>query len=221
MELQHTLQWHRDRLGCITGSRVGEIMARGKGSEFTKTGVSYLDAIVADRLIDPSIVDDDDLFLEYLDEVDCQTKAMRIGTVREDEARELYMAITQNAVEQTGSVRHPHINGFASSPDGVIPTGGVLEIKCPKLTTYVNYLRDVRTPEQLRKFNPVYYWQCMSHMAVTGARWCDFMLYNPHCRKPYHLISILNDPDETAILESRVLKGLEYIEKSLAKILTV
>lgn len=215
---QRTPDWFRARLGKITGSAVGNIISKGKGADFTKTGLTYLNGVVAERILQPDIIADDDFFQTYLDEVNTTSKAMRIGTEREQEARELYAAVRNEQVEEVGSVEHPDIRGFASSPDGVIADGvakGVLEIKCPTPATYVNYLSAIQTAEDLKAVNSDYYWQCYSHMAVTGAAWCDFVAYCPYLKVPLHIVRINRDEEVISQLLERVRLALQYIDATV------
>lgn len=214
MQEQRTIGWYRDRLGKITGSQVGELIGKGKGTPFTQKGMTYLMGVAAERMIPSAIVEDDDFFSEYLDEVNVTSKAMRIGTQREQDARELYESVTGNAVTEVPSIEHPEIRNFASSPDGTVCDGdGAVEIKCPTPTKYMEYLTQVTTPEQLKKFNPTYYWQCIAHMAVTGARWCDFTVYCPYSVKPLHLVPIERDEAEIEKLEARVKEALDVVDE--------
>lgn len=216
---QRTLEWHRERLGKITGSQVGELMNKGKlkDSEFSQKGLSYLENIAFQQRIDRRIIEDDFMFSEYLDETGVSSKAMKYGTQREPDARELYSLLTHNNVEEVGCIIHNSIKGFGSSPDGIICQGeGVIEIKCPTPQTYFHYLLTIKSPEDLKKEVPGYYWQCMAHMAVTGARWCDFIIYGPYDEKEkMRIISILRNEEEIALLENKVKKGLNYINKLL------
>ncbi len=214
-QAQGTLDWQRTRLGKITGSCVGNIIGRGRGADFSTTGLTYLKGVAAERMLNPAVVEDDVLFEAYLDETGTNTKAMRIGHEREAEARGLYATLTGFEVQETGSVSHPSIPGFASSPDGLVGLIGCLEIKCPKVATAFGYVSEVHSAADLRKYNPVYYWQCVAHMWVTGRRWCDFTVYCPYLTKPLHTVRINADPAELTVLEDRVRMGLAYIDRLL------
>lgn len=222
---QRTLDWHRQRLGKITGSQVGNIFAKGRSKDdvFGKSALSYLNTVAAEQLIPQDVVDNDDDFSVYLDEVNVTSKAMRIGTEREAEARSLYAEVSSNQVEECGCIPHPEIAGFASSPDGLIPEGdkveGTIEIKCPKPSTYMEYLSGVATPADLKVVNATYYWQCMSHIAVTGAQWCDFILYCPYNAKPMHVVRIERDEDAISQLYSRLGTAIIHIQKIINKAL--
>lgn len=87
-----TLEWYRKRLGCITGSQVGLLMksGRNKSELFGETAKSYIYSVAAERDMNPIIVSDDELFEEYLKQVDISSKSMRWGNEQEENARELY-----------------------------------------------------------------------------------------------------------------------------------
>lgn len=147
--IQRSLDWYRQRLGHITGSMVGVLMKPGRNDVFSDTAKSYLYQVAAERCMNPDIINDDELFEEYIRQVDVTTKSMRFGTEQEGNARYLYSRIIGREIEEVGSCAHPSIPYFASSPDGYIDydfTGEkvVLEIKCPNQSTYMKYLSEVR-----------------------------------------------------------------------------
>lgn len=212
---QHSLDWYRARLGNITGSCVGKIYGRGRGAEFSKTGYSYLNGVAGERMIPRDVINDDIFFTQYVDETTTSSKAMRIGTEREGEARRLYSALYDVEVTETGCTAHPTIAGFASSPDGLVGSDGVLEIKCPSPGVYMEYLTTVKTPSDLRTYNPEYFWQCVSHMMVTGRQWCDFIVYCPYNSKPLHRIRIEAMPEYFRDLRPRIISAIKYINSIL------
>lgn len=215
---QHSLGWHRSRLGMITGSRVGVLTGRKRGTdEFNDTALAYVYEVAATRYMNEKIVSDDDLFADYLEQTNFETRAMAWGTEQEINARKLYARIKGVEVQERGSVEHPDILFFASSPDGYIPEGkdgtsGCLEIKCPKQGTYMRYRAEVKDNATLRKANKEYYYQCQSHMMCTGADWCDFVVYCPFEMKPIHIVRILPDEDAFKEIEANVNKANGIIE---------
>lgn len=220
---QRSLNWFRDRLGKITGSQVASIFGKGRAKDdiFSKTALSYLTSIAAERMIPDYVVADDELFSIYLDEVNVTSKAMRIGTEREAEARDLYSEITGNQLQECGCIPHPEIIGFASSPDGLVMCNdaieGTIEVKCPKPTTYLEYLYNVSSAESLKSVNADYYWQCVSHMAVTGAKWCDFIVFCPYISIPLHKVRIIRDDEEIRLLKERLSLALDKVNEIVEK----
>lgn len=214
---QHSLGWHRARLGMITGSRVGVLTGRKRGTdEFNDTALAYIYEVAATRYMNEKIVEDDNLFTDYLEQTNFETRAMAWGTLQEENARKLYARIKGVEVQERGSVEHPDILFFASSPDGYISKGkdgksGCLEIKCPKQATFMKYRAEVKDGESLRKVNKEYYYQCQSHMMCTGADWCDFVAYCPYQKKPIHIVRVLPDKEAFEEIENNVNKANEII----------
>lgn len=215
LDPQHSLNWYRARLGKVTGSCVGKIYGRGRGAEFSKTGYTYLNGVAGERMIPRDVVNDDVFFTQYVDETSTSTKAMRIGSEREGEARRLYSILFDVKVEETGCTAHPTIDGFASSPDSLVGSDGVLEIKCPTPHVYMEYLTFVKTPSDLRSYNPEYFWQCVSHLMCTGRQWCDFIVYCPFNNSPLHRIRIEALPEYFRDLKPRIISAIKYINSIL------
>lgn len=214
---QGTLGWFRSRMGNITGSRVGLLMKKPKiGDGFTDTAMSYIYQVLAERTMNPIVIKDDDFFAQYLEQVNVTSKAMRWGNEQEDNARTLYTKIKGVEVHTTGSVSHNQIEHFASSPDGYIVDDtmrGCIEIKCPNQNTYMKYITQIFDADSLKKVNDEYYWQCMAHMSVTGAKWCDFITYCPFQNKPIHIIRIERNEEEIELMEQRVRQANKLIEE--------
>lgn len=220
MEAQHTLEWYRDRLGKITGSRAGDLMksGRNKAELFGDTAKSYIYSVAAERDMNPVIINDDELFEEYLSQVDISSRSMRWGNEQEENARSLYEKITGRRIVEVGSCKHPTIENFASSPDGFFydeNTGekGVLEIKCPSQAVFMRYKDEVKDNATLLAAKPDYFYQCQSHMACCEAQWCDFIVYCPFQQHPIHIVRILPDYTVFAELERRINAANDIINQ--------
>lgn len=202
---QHSLDWFRVRLGRFTGSQVGRLMKSGRGKDdiFSKDALAYINEVVAERMLNPSVVMMDELFEEYLLQVTASSKALAWGNDQELNARGLYASITKRKVTSCGAIQF--CDYFADSPDGLcIEDNGTIEIKCPQNKTHTDYLVGVHNAESLKAIKPEYYWQCMSHMTVSGADWCDWMSYCPFSKKPLHVVRIERDSSAIATLFDRL-----------------
>lgn len=200
---QHSLDWFRVRLGRFTGSQVGRLMKSGKDDIFSKDALTYINEIVAERMLNPSVVMMDVLFEEYLLQVTASSKALAWGNDQEMNARGLYASITKRKVTSCGAIQFSDY--FADSPDGLcIEDNGAIEIKCPMNKTHTDYLVGVHDAESLKAIKPDYYWQCMAHMTVSGADWCDWMSYCPFSKKPLHVVRIERDSSAIATLLDRL-----------------
>jgi hypothetical protein len=71
---QRSLQWYRARLGNFTGSSIHKLIS--KKNELTKTALSYIFEVAAERCLASKIVNGDEEFTEYLETVSVTTKAI-------------------------------------------------------------------------------------------------------------------------------------------------
>lgn len=216
---QHSLDWYRARLGRFTGSQVGRLMKSGRGKDdiFSKDALTYINEIVAERMLNPSVVMVDDLFEEYLMQVTATSKAMAWGNDQEMNARGMYASITKRKVTSCGAIQMYAY--FADSPDGLcLEQDGAIEIKCPANKTHTEYLASVHDAEGLKAIKPEYYWQCMAHMAASGAEWCDWMSYCPFNKKPLHVVRLERDSSAIALMLDRLEQAEAIAQEIITKI---
>ncbi len=88
------------------------------------------------------------------------------GNNFEASARQDYEVLTGNLVTLTGLWQHPICDWLGASPDGLIGSDGVAEIKCP-----------MEAPERPRLHHRV---QCLIHLACTERLWCDLYYWAPN-----------------------------------------
>ena len=111
------------------------------------------------------------------------------GISHEPAARKKYELVTGKKVVQCGLVVHPKYPHLGASPDGLVNSDGVLEIKCPasqkwknlspldcctdsKFYCYVNDKGDVTL-----KHSHKYFFQVQGQLALTSRKWCDFVIW--------------------------------------------
>ena len=204
---QHTAEWYKCRLGHFTGSQVGRLMkkGRGKNDEWSADAITYIKEVVAERLLNPTVVAIPELFDEYLDLTVASSKMMAWGHDNEEKAIKAYSTIMSVDVTHCGSLPHESCESFWDSPDGIlIDANGVIEVKCPAPKTHALYLINARTPEELMSVKPEYYWQCIAHMAVTGAEFCDWMSFCPFVKPALHIVRFERDEEVIAQLLTRI-----------------
>ena len=198
--------WLAQRIAKVTASRISDVIAK------TKTGVStsrqnYLIQIVTERLTGKKA---DSGFV---------SQAMLDGIERESAARELYMQTKVVSVTEVGFFDHPVIKNSGASPDGAVNAeeegkyAGLIEIKCPIETTHTNTLMSKSVPS---KYIPQMQWQ----LACTGAKWVDFVSYNPNFPVELQLFvsRVDRDDDYIAELEAEVIKFLDEVEQTIIKL---
>lgn len=156
--IQGSPEWFAIRLGKVTASRVSDVIAK------TKTGwgagrANYMAELIAERLTG-------------VPAASYTNAAMQWGTDTEPQARDAYAFRMDTEIEQIGFVEHPVIAMTGASPDGLIGTDGMIEIKCPNTATHIDTLLgdgiDAKYITQMQ-------WQ----MACTGRKWCDFVSFDP------------------------------------------
>jgi putative phage-type endonuclease len=190
---QGTEEWHQIRLGKVTASRVADVMSKVKSGESAGRKNYKMDLVVERLTNNPT--------------GSFSSPAMQWGTETEPLARMAYEAFTGVFVDQVAFCNHPTIKNFGCSPDGVVGDG-LMEIKCPNTTTHIDYLMAGVPPA---KYVP----QMQTQMACTGARWCDFVSFDPRLPPELQLFVVRLDRDEAYIheIETEVKQFLDEVEQ--------
>lgn len=222
---QRTPEWYRARLGNFTGSKISALMgsSRTKSEIFSETAKSYIFAVMAERMLNPAIIENDELFQEYLDSKQVTSRAILWGQENEDYAKDAYLkakGVEVGALLEVSSCTHDTLEHFAASPDGLIKLEGgefrALEIKCPEEQTAVKYFCEIKDAATLKKTKPEYYWQIMAEMACTGAKDADFVVYQPRLTKPLHVVRIERNEEDIKAMEERVKLANDLITEKMA-----
>lgn len=196
---QGSNEWHLQRLGKVTASRIADVLSKGKSGE-SAGRKNYRTELVVQRLTGvPS--------------ESFTNAAMEWGTATEPQARVAYEATMGVFVNQVAFIDHPSIVNFGCSPDGTIDDDGLLEIKCPNSNTHIEYLSDGKPPS---KYIP----QMQCQMAVTGRKWCDFVSFDPRLPDDLQLfvVRLERDQDYIDAMEVEVKKFLGEVEEMFTKL---
>jgi YqaJ-like viral recombinase domain len=86
-------------------------------------------------------------------------------------------------VETVGFCLSDEVERLGYSPDGFVGKDGLVEGKCPKPGTHLQYVLDGCIPE-------MYIAQIRTGLCVTGRKWCDFFSFSPEVPKPLQLMVI-------------------------------
>lgn len=123
------------------------------------------------------------------------------GIELEDTARSLYWAQTGEDVEEVGFIEKDAYSGC--SPDGLVGTDGVIEIKCPKDTVFV----EQKLSGEIKK---EYYIQIQYNLFISGRKWCDYIAYNEN----FPLLIRRYSRDEALIkqIETILQDGIEKVK---------
>ena len=216
---QRSLDWHRLRIGSFTGSKIGDLMKSGRKKEqiFGDVATSYIYKVAAERMLNPVFVNDDELFGQYIEQQQVDSKAIVWGQELEENAKDLLMKKNPEwELADVSSCKHDTIPHFAASPDAIIYDRKKLmigEIKCPSVHTFVRYLVEIKDAESLKKVQPDYFYQMQAEMACTNAESGIFVAYCPWLLKPIHIVPIERDEEAIKAIEERVVKANEIVEQ--------
>lgn len=123
-----------------------------------------------------------------LSESGYKNENMERGNELEDEARRAYEEHTLNIVEQVGFIE---LNEFIGcSPDGLIGDDGMIEIKCPLASTFLNHF--VKGEKAIK---PQYLTQIQFNFLVNGRKWCDYVVFHPDFPNKLYIQRIKRDEE--------------------------
>ena len=194
---QGSPEWFAQRLGKVTASRIADVVGRVKNGSYGAGRKNYIAQLMCERLTGQS-------------EDSYKSAPMQRGNELEPKARAVYMIETGNYVAEVGMIDHPEISMSGASPDGLVDSDGLIEIKCPNTATHIDFLRSGEP-------KPEYMLQMLWQMACTGRQWCDFVSYDD--RLPEHLayrcIRIKRDNDKIAEIEAEVIAFLAELNEQI------
>jgi len=188
--------WKLLRCGLITGSKIADVMQEKKGTGYA----NYLAQLVCERL------------------TGCVTETyknayMDRGNEDEPAARDCYSFVTGNDVEQVPFIKHPTIESFGCSPDGLVGTDGMVEIKRKIPAIHIDYIFKNRIP-------PEYVKQMTAELACSGRQWNEFVSYCPELPENMQLFICRMERDEEAIkaMEAAVIAFDQAVNVMIAEL---
>jgi putative phage-type endonuclease len=158
---QGTPEWMSERAGRITASALANVLMKKDAAGYQ----NYLAQLVCERLTGHPT----ETF---------KSAAMEHGNETEPQARAFYELETGLTVAECGFVAHPSISWTGASPDGLVGSEGLVEIKCPQPAKHMKNLMG-------GSIDKGYALQMQWQMECTGRAWCDFVSFNPSF--PEHL----------------------------------
>jgi putative phage-type endonuclease len=186
--VQGSREWHESRMGCVTSSNVAKAVSRAKG-KLTQTALTYMYELLGERMTGIPSAEINSKYLEW-------------GKKHEPTARALYTWRIGQPVVLTGFVPHESWKWFGGSPDGLVGTDGIMEIKCPY--TCRNHVAWMDANEIDDRD---YRYQIQNNLFVTGRQWCDFVTFHPWMPDKYQMHIIRIERDEAIVKE--IAKGVE------------
>jgi putative phage-type endonuclease len=195
--IQGSPEWRALRCGRVTASRVADLTAKTK-SGWGASRANLMAELIAERLTG-------------VPAEGFTNAAMQWGTATEPEARAAYAFHCDADVQEVAFVPHPTIAMAGCSPDGLVGTDGLLEIKAPNTATHIETILGQSVPSK-------YITQMMFQMACTGRSFCDFVSYDPRLPPTMQLFvkRIPRDAATIAELEAAVRDFIAELEAKLA-----
>jgi hypothetical protein len=139
---------------------------------------------------------------------------MQRGTDMEPIARSAYEVDKGVMVQECGFVPCPLIEMAGASPDGLVGSDGLVEIKVPNTATHVDFLRT-------GNIDSGYQLQMMFQMMCTGRKWCDFVSYDDRLPEPlqYKCVRLMFDEEVAASIHKEVTAFLAELDALQAEML--
>jgi len=199
MSDQGSPEWFAARVGKLTASRMADAMAKVKAG-YGASRANLMAEIVVERLTGQKTEG-------------FTNAAMQHGIDTEPHARAAYEFHTDNTVELIGFVDHPSIAMFGASPDGLIGSAGLLEIKCPGSAAHIGVLLRGAIPGK-------YQTQMATQLACTGREWCDFVSFDPRLPEEMRLFvkRVQRDESECGRLEREVELFLGEVDDTIKRL---
>lgn len=187
--------WLSARAGKLTASRMRDVLDVRKDGKPAAGRIRLLHEILAERMTGDSV-------RHFVN------GAIQWGLDHEDEAKVAYEAQTGAIIGAAGFFDHPRIDNFGATPDGTLDGGGLIEIKCPTTTTFVQWRMAGVVPEEHKP-------QMLAQLACTGRRWCEFVAYDPRVRQDSHRLFVRRftpTADEIAAIEAAAAAFLAEVD---------
>lgn len=126
-----------------------------------------------------------------------RTAAMQHGIDSEPKALKVYIEEhTEEEVRVCGLFIDPTHPYLCTSPDALVGSQGLVEIKCPYSALKTKTIKEAAVKHNIGvKLNPEtnelflpesfpYYYQIQAQLAITDREWCDLFLWSPSDNKP-------------------------------------
>jgi len=193
---QNSDEWFDLRLGKITSSNFGTIMAND-GKAFGEPAKKYAMRVVIEAMTGNRL----ETFKD---------KNMERGNELEPLAREQYQDDTMNELKDGGFME---FDRFGDSIDGLINKNGGLEIKC---VLYNTHFKRILKGE----YDTSYQWQIAGHIWLHELEWVDFVSYCPEfpTKNNLYIFKVNRDEEMIIRLEKRLNDFVELVDEYKQKL---
>jgi hypothetical protein len=189
---QGSPEWFAARLGIPTASRFGDIIT-AKTLKLSASCERYAHELIASEV------------LGYDVEL-ASSGFMARGTALESKAVSYYEMQHDCETETVGFILRDD-RRVGCSPDRLVGTNGLLEIKCPSASVHIGYLLEESIGYRL---------QVQGQLWLTEREWCDTVSYNPDL--PSMFMREERDEKVIAAIAAGVDQFIEYMAGLKAKL---
>lgn len=195
---QGTPEWLALRLGIVTASELDCLLVSGKHpTGFGVAAFTYMDQLIGERITEEAA------------ELPFQTKATIRGHEQEGVALELYEALEEIKVQKVGIILN---RGIGYSPDGLVGTDGLIEIKTKLPKFQVGVILSGEVPKE-------HVAQCQGGLWASDREWIDFISYWPGM--PLFVKRMNRDEAMIRKIAERVKLFYEILDERMNKVLGV
>lgn len=201
---QRSPEWHKLRLGKVTGSAAADMLATLKSGGEAAGRRNLRVRLVLERITGRS------------QENGYQSAAMQQGTEREPDAYAMYEALTGRLLTSSGFIEHDTLAAGCSLDGHVDGFAGIIEIKSPIPATHLEYVKSGMVPGEYLK-------QIQHGLFITGAQWCDWLSYNPDFPEGLQvkLVRVHRNDAETAEYEKKLTAFLAEVDREVEALATM
>lgn len=200
---QRSAEWYSARAGRLTGSAAYNLFKTIKSGEAAARR-DYRLQLVVERLTGKPQEDD------YIN------REMQRGIDLEATAIAEYEALTGLVVRRTGFIQSDDFMAGCSLDGDVDNFTGIVEVKCPKSATHLQYIGDGVVPSN-------YLPQLRHNVWVTGAQWADFLSFDDRFPPELQVFYVRATREQLKIdeYEAEALRFLKEVERDLLSVRTL
>lgn len=188
---QRSKEWYNERFGRFTASRISELLgAKGLGL----TGENYAFEKAVEKLFGK---DEEDSFVSF---------DMQRGINLEPLAFKKFQELKAiNFIEVKNSYFFPYGEDAGASPDGIVGSDAILEIKCPRVNKFFNLVAQGE-----KAIDKNYYYQIQMQMLCSNSKQAHFFNYLIFNNKEFHHEIIIQRNDEIIeLIKERLIIAIE------------
>ncbi len=189
--IQGSPEWIVLRLGIPTGSNFERIVTPGGKASGAKTQEKYINELLAERITGH-------------DSTDFQSKWMARGQTMEADALAFYELQRDMDTMPVGFMTND-AGTIGASPDRLVGSDGLMEIKCPSPGIHVGYL--LKSGSAYEEYRV----QVQGQLWIAEREWNDMVSYSPEM--PMALTRISRDEAFIKIMKPLIEEFSERLEK--------